>query len=508
MQYSEKGSDLYLNIFSEKLKEVFSAVLPVTIIVTILSFTLVPIESKMFWTFLIGAGLIIIGLTLFLIGVDIGITPLGAELGPLITKRKKLWIVIIAGLILGFFISFAEPGLMILANQIDAITSGGISSLSILIVVSLGMATMVAAGFVRILYNVPLYIVLNISYFIIFIMAIFASPEFLAIAFDASGATTGILAVPFILALSLGITSSKKDSKGSEKDSFGLLAIASAGAIASVLILNIFAKNQKFNGVLEEESSNGFTIIGSFVRLIPGSLKDSIVAFLPLIIILIIVSIISSSLSKREIRRISFGFVYAFIGMFVFFLGVNAGFMHVGSLIGSYLTTAYSDIYLILIGFVIGVVTILAEPAVHVLTHQIQEVTSGYVTRKAVLAALSLGVGISVALSMLRIITPEIQLWHYLLPGYIISLALTFIVPKLFVGIAFDAGGVATGPMTATFILAFTNGAAHANPNADLMRDGFGMIAMVALMPIITLQILGLIFKIKTRKKGGVKIEK
>jgi hypothetical protein len=497
-----------LNIFSEKIKEVFSAVLPVTIIVILLSFTLVPIESSIIWTFIIGAGFIVIGLTLFLIGVDLGITPLGAVLGPLITKRKKLWIVIVAGLILGFFISFAEPGLMILANQIDAITSGGISSLSILVVVSIGIAILMVLGLIRILYNFPLYKFLNISYIVVFVMALFTSPEFLAIAFDASGATTGILAVPFILALSLGITSSKKDSKASEKDSFGLVAIASVGAIASVLLLNIFKKDQRFSGVLEEASTDGFSIITSFTRLIPSSLRDSIVAFLPLIIIFIIVSFAFSSLSKRETRRIGFGFLYAFIGMFIFFLGVNAGFMHVGSLIGSYLTTTYSDIYLILIGFVLGVVTILAEPAVHVLTHQIEEVTSGYVTRKAVLVALSLGVGISVALSMLRIITPEIQLWHYLLPGYIISLALTFIVPKLFVGIAFDAGGVATGPMTATFILAFTNGAAHANPNADLMRDGFGMIAMVALMPIITLQILGLIFKIKTRKKGGVKIEK
>ena len=490
-----------MNILNEKLKEVFFSVLPVTVIVLLLKFTLIPLDNVQTVKFLIGAVFVVLGLTLFLTGVDLGITPLGELLGPAMTKRNKLWIVVVSGLVLGFFISFAEPGLLILANQIDMITSGGISSMKILTVVSSGIAVMMVLGFMRMLFDLPLYIILNISYFIIMIMGFRTSPEFLAIAFDASGSTTGVLAVPFILALSLGITSIKKDSKSSEKDSFGLVSIVSAGAVMSVMLIDVFSPGQSFSGELEVSAASEMSALASFASMVPDAFKDSVVAFFPLMMIFIVMNIFAFSLSRRERRRMSFGFVYGFAGLFLFFIGVNAGFMDIGTISGSYLAALDNGFFLVATGFVLGVVTILAEPAVHVLTHQIETVTAGYVRKKAVLFALSTGVGLAVALSMIRILVPEIQLWHYLLPGYAIALGLTFVVPKLFVGIAFDAGGVATGPITAIFILAFTHGAANARAGADLLVDGFGMIAMVALMPIITLQILGLIFKIKTKKK-------
>ena len=490
-----------MNILNEKLKEVFFSVLPVTVIVLLLKFTLIPLDTVQTVKFLMGAVFVVLGLTLFLTGVDLGITPLGELLGPAMTKRNKLWIVVVSGLVLGFFISFAEPGLLILANQIDMITSGGISSMMILVVVSTGIAVMMVLGFLRILFDLPLYIILNICYFIVMLLGLKTSPEFLAIAFDASGSTTGVLAVPFILALSLGITSIKKDSKSSEKDSFGLVAIVSAGAVISVMLIDVFSPSQSFSGELEVSSASGMSALETFASMVPDAFKDSVVAFFPLMMIFIVMNIFAFSLSRRERRRMSFGFVYGFAGLFLFFIGVNAGFMDIGTISGSYLAALDNGFFLVATGFVLGVVTILAEPAVHVLTHQIETVTAGYVRKKAVLFALSTGVGLAVALSMIRILVPEIQLWHYLLPGYAIALGLTFVVPKLFVGIAFDAGGVATGPITATFILAFTHGAANARAGADLLVDGFGMIAMVALMPIITLQILGLIFKIKTKKK-------
>ena len=490
-----------MNILNEKLKEVFFSVLPVTVIVLLLKFTLIPLDTVQTVKFLMGAVFVVLGLTLFLTGVDLGITPLGELLGPAMTKRNKLWIVVVSGLVLGFFISFAEPGLLILANQIDMITSGGISSMMILVVVSTGIAVMMVLGFLRILFDLPLYIILNICYFIVMLLGLKTSPEFLAIAFDASGSTTGVLAVPFILALSLGITSIKKDSKSSEKDSFGLVAIVSAGAVISVMLIDVFSPSQSFSGELEVSAASEMSALASFVSMVPDAFKDSVVAFFPLMMIFIVMNIFAFSLSRRERRRMSFGFVYGFAGLFLFFIGVNAGFMDIGTISGSYLAALDNGLPLVATGFVLGVVTILAEPAVHVLTHQVETVTAGYVRKKAVLFALSTGVGLAVALSMIRILVPEIQLWHYLLPGYAIALGLTFVVPKLFVGIAFDAGGVATGPITATFILAFTHGAANARAGADLLVDGFGMIAMVALMPIITLQILGLIFKIKTKKK-------
>ncbi len=490
-----------MNIFSDKLKEVFLSILPITIIVILLKLTVVPIDNGLIAKFIVGAFFILIGLTLFLVGVDLGITPLGALLSSIIAKKNKLWIVIVAAFILGFFISVAEPGLMILGKQIDAITSGAISSFSIVTVVSLGIGFFMILGFLRLIYNIPLQYILIGSYGIIFLLGSITSPEFLAIAFDASGSTTGVLAVPFILSLSLGITALKRDSKASEKDSFGLVAIVSAGAVISIMILNLFTEIEEYSQVVMEVSTGNLSLIQSFLTAIPSSLADSLIVFFPLIAILIIVVFVLK-MKWGDLRRIFVGLIYSLLGLGLFLIGVNEGFMQVGSIIGGYLVGLDSSAPLIIIGFVLGVVTILAEPAVHVLTNQIEEVTSGYVRKGIVLFALSLGVGTAIALSVLRVVVFEIQLWHYLLPGYLIAIALTFVAPKLFVGIAFDAGGVATGPMTATFILAFINGAANQFPTANVLRDGFGMIAMVALMPIITLQILGIFFKVKTHKKG------
>lgn len=494
-----------LYVVKSKFKEVLASVLPITVLVIILNFTLTPMEGPMMGRFLLGAALILIGLTIFLIGVDIGVTPLGNNTGAALAKSNSLWIVLIAGAILGFFISIAEPGLLVLAGQVGFVTSGQITSMSILVVVSIGLAIMLALGFLRITYNFPLYKMLMIIYVIIFGLAIFTSREFLAISFDASGATTGILAVPFILSLSIGISKLKKDSKASEKDSFGLVALASTGAILGVMFLDMFTKNTSFNSNIESVITVSDSVIKPFIGLIPDMFFESIIAMSPLVAILLVLQKVVFKLQRRDFRKMVNGFVYAFIGLLIFLVGVNGGFMDVGTFIGRALALMDSKVPIILIGFLIGLVTILAEPAVHVLTHQIEEVTSGYVKRIAVLVPLSLGVGFAVALSVIRILIPEIQLLHYLVPGYIISLGLMFIVPKLFVGIAFDAGGVATGPMTATFILAFVQGAAHAFEGADMLVDGFGMIAMVAMSPIITLQLLGLVFQSKAKKKGAVK---
>ncbi len=496
----ERGDSL--DIILSKLKEVFFSVLPITILVVLLNFTISPIETSLIIKFLIGTIFVIVGLTIFLLGVDIGITPLGDLTGISLAKTNKIWVVLVAGLILGFFISIAEPGLMVLASQVNLVTNGNISSNSILMVVSIGLALMLSVGFLRIFYNVPLYKVLMILYLIVLGIAIFSSSEFLGIAFDSSGSTTGILAVPFILSLSTGISKLKKDSKASEKDSFGLVAIASTGAIISVLLLGIFKNNEKFASGLEFGSVSKTSIFESYINIIIAHLKESFFAILPLLIILLILQKISFNLKKREFRKLLTGFTFAFIGLFIFLLGVNAGFMDVGISIGNTLALKDNKIYIIGIGFIMGVVTILAEPAVYVLTHQIEDVTSGYVNRKAVLFPLAVGVGLAVALSTVRILVSEVQLWYYLLPGYLICICLMFITPKLFVGIAFDAGGVATGPMTATFILSFIQGAANAFEGADVLVDGFGMIAMVALMPILTLEILGIIFLIISNKRS------
>ncbi len=492
-----------MSVIVSKFKEVLISVLPIIVLVLILNFTITPMDTTVIIRFIIGSFVVMMGLTIFLLGVDIGITPLGELTGVSLAKSNKLWIVLIGGLILGFFISIAEPGLMVLAQQVDLVTSGQISSISILIIVSVGLAILLALGFLRIFYNIPLYKVLMVLYVIIFGVSLFTSREFLAISFDASGSTTGILAVPFILSLSVGISKLKKDSKASEKDSFGLVAIASTGAILSVMFLDIFTNTNQFTAALDLNVSNTDSIVGPFINIIPDTIRDGVLAISPLLLILLVLQKIAFRIKKRELRKLLTGFGFAFVGLIVFLIGVNAGFMEVGTNIGSKLVLLDNKVYIIVIGFVLGFVTILAEPAVYVLTHQIEEVTSGYVKRRVVLIPLTIGVGLAVALSVIRILIPEVQLWNYLLPGYIICLSLMFFIPKLFVGIAFDAGGVATGPMTATFILAFTQGAANAFEGADLMAEGFGMIAMVAMTPIITLEVLGLIFAIMSKKKGA-----
>ena len=492
-----------MSVFINKIKEVLFSVLPITVIVLILNFTITPMETSIIIRFLIGSVIVIIGLAIFLIGVDIGITPIGNIMGAKIAKTNKVWIVVVAGLVLGFFISVAEPDLQILAGQVDSVTLGLISKGSIVIVVSIGIAIMLAIGLIRIVYNFPLYKLLTILYGIIFLIAIFVSPEFLAISFDASGATTGALTVPFILALAMGVSKLKKDSKSSEKDSFGLVAIASTGAIISVMIMSVLSKTDKIAGSLAQEIPSA-SIIYPFIHELPIIAVEILIAILPILITFLLLQKISFKLPKKEIIRILVGILFTFGGLVLFLVGVNAGFMNAGSALGFSIASLDNKAYVVIVGFILGVVTILAEPAVYVLTHQIEEVTSGYVKRKVVMITLTIGVGIAVALSMIRILVPELQLWQILLPGYMISIVMSYFVPKLFVGIAFDSGGVASGPMTATFILAYAQGAAESIEGANVLVDGFGIIAMVAMIPLIALQILGFIFKIKS-KKGGLK---
>jgi len=491
-----------LNVILDKLKEVLHTVLPITAIVLILHFTLTPLETHLILKFLVGTLLIIIGLSVFLLGVDVGITPIGTAIGSAITKTNKILVVISIGFVLGFFISAAEPDLHILARQVDMVTSGQVSKMGIVVAVSIGLGIMIALGFARIVYNVSLRTVFTVMYGIVFILALFSSPAFLAISFDACGATTGALTVPFILALAMGVSMLKKDSKASERDSFGLVGIASIGAILGVLIMDIASNAGEITGALEANALASESIIDPFIEELPKVTRDVFLALLPILLTLFIFQIFSSGFSRRAFRKVLMGLLFAFVGLVLFMDGVNAGFMDVGSIVGYRVAMLDNKAYILIIGFILGFVTVLAEPAVHVLMHQIEDATSGYIKRSLVMVALSLGIGVAVALSVLRVLVPGIQLWHYLLPSYIIAIALMYFVPELFIGIAFDSGGVASGPMTATFILAFIQGAAEAVEGANVLVDGFGMIAMVASMPLIALQILGLVYKVKSRKEA------
>lgn len=491
-----------MGIFGEKLKEVVTSVLPITILVMILNFTLVPLEQTIIIRFIIGAISLIIGLSIFLIGIDLGITPIGVYMGGAIAKSNKLKVLIVSGLILGFSISVAEPDLHILAAQVAEVTAGQIGKYSLVVVVSLGVSILLTLGLMRIVKSFKIRKMFIISYLLILSVAIFASFEFHAIAFDSSGATTGAMTVPFMLALAMGVSTLNKNSLSNEDDSFGLVGLASAGAILAVLIYGVLKNVTGLSGTLtQKEASMG--VWESYLYNLSHTLQEALIALLPIAILFAIFQIFILKEKKKHIMPIVKGLIYTYVGLVLFLTGVNAGFMDVGKIIGMTIANKNIQILTISIGFLFGLVTILAEPAVHVLTQQIEEVTGGSIKRKLVLIALCLGVGSSVALSVVRITVPSLQLWHFLLPGYLIALIISFFVSDLFIGIAFDSGGVASGPMTATFILSFALGVAETVPTANVLIDGFGIIAMVAMSPVISLQLLGIIYKIKLKKGVG-----
>ena len=489
-----------MNVLAHKFKEVLTAVSPVVILVLILKFTLAPISGLLLLRFVLGALAMILGLSILLFGIEMGVLPFGNHMGNTFLKSNKLWFVIIVGFLLGFFVNIAEPDLQVLAAQVASVTGGYIPMFVILATVSIGTGIMLSLGIVRIVKNIPLPIVFAVTYGIILLLAIFASSDMLAIGFDASGATTGALTVPLVLALSVGVAAMKKDSKSSEEDSFGLVGIMSTGAILGVLTLNLFVKTDAVIGLLEINNTDAGSLLGPFIADAPKVAFESLIALLPMIIILFIFQKISFSLPAKTFRKMFLGFLYTYIGLIFFLTGVHAGFMDVGNIIGHSLASYDNKAVLVGFGFLLGMFVILTEPAVYVLTQQIESVTSGYIKRKTVLVFLSIGVAFAVGLSMLRIVVPKIQLWHYLLPGFLISLGLMFLVPKIFVGIAFDSGGVASGPMTATFVLAFAQGASEAIEHSNILIDSFGVISMVAMTPLIALQVLGLIYKLKSHK--------
>lgn len=495
-----------MNVLHEKLKEVLIAVVPITVLTMILHFTFTPLDTIVLLRFLVGAAFIIVGLSIFLLGVDIGVTPIGELMGSTLTKTNRAWLIMLSGLVLGFFISIAEPDLHILASQVDLVTGGVISKTSIVIVVSLGIGVIIGLGMLRIVYNYPFFKMLTILYSLILGLSLLSSSEFISISFDASAASTGALVVPFVLALAIGISSMKADSKAAEEDSFGLVALAGVGAVISVLIMGIVFDVEQISGSLEVSIAPTSSIFRPFVAVIPKIALESFIALLPLVVAFLVFQKIAFHLSAKSVRKVIIGLIYTFIGLVFFLSGVNAGFMDVGAIIGHQLATFENKALVVIVAFVLGLVTILAEPAVYVLTHQVENVTSGYVRRNIVLVALSLGVAGAVALSVLKIVVPGIELWYYLLPGYALAITLSYFAPDLFVGIGFDSGTVASGPMTATFILAFSHGVASAIEGADIVKDGFGIIAMVALTPVIALQVLGLLFQAKS-KKGGIETD-
>ncbi|MCL2030917.1 MAG: DUF1538 domain-containing protein [Oscillospiraceae bacterium] len=491
-----------MNVLLNKFKEVSIAVAPVVIFVTILNFTLAPLPGVSFLQFLLGALAITAGLSVLLFGVDIGILPLGSNMGMTFLKSNKLLFIVAVGLALGFFINFAEPDVAVLASQVSSVSGGLISPIAIRTAVAAGAGMLLTLGIIRIVKGFSLPVLMLIIYGLAAVMSVFASPDMMAIAFDASGAATGAVTVPLVLALSVGLAAMRRDSRSAEEDSFGLVGVMASGAVIGVLALNLFFRTDGVTGVLEMDHIDTDSLFGPFIADIPVVALETALALLPILVMLVVFQRFKFHLPRKSFRRMFLGFVYVYIGLVLFFVGVHAGFMNVGNIIGHSLAMLDNRFLLVGLAFVLGLLVILTEPAVYVLTHQIEDVTNGYIKRKTVLLFLAIGVASAVGLSMLRIVVDGLMFWHYLLPGFLIVFILVFFfTPKMFAGIAFDSGAVASGPMTVTFVLAFAQGASEALEHSNVLADSFGVIALVTLMPVIALQILGLIYKHKTKRR-------
>ena len=490
-----------MNIFREKIREVVASVFPVAGFVLILQLIFRPMSGLETGRFIFASLLIIGGLSLFLLGIDLSITPMGNSMGRGLVKSRNIPIILFAAFILGFLINAAEPDLLILAQSIDAVSGGQLPYLQLIITVSLGVGLIVMVGFVRLLRSLPLKHLFAVIYGLIFILALLGPGEYLAIAFDASGATTGAITTPFLLALSAGLAVlSHHSSEAGVGESFGMVGLASSGAILAVLLLGLLRGGGALQGGSIELSQAGERFFDPFVQIIRPHVKDALLAILPLTLIFLFINKLTRDMKRRQLRRVYKGLIYCILGLSIFTVAVNGSFMEAGQRVGQTMASLDKPYLLVLIGFFLGMTVVLAEPAVHVLTQQIEKETGGFIPRKLVLIFLSGGVAIGVSLAMLRLTLPGLQLWHLLLPAYVAALGMSWFSDELFVGIAFDSGGVVSGPMTATFVLAFTQGAASVSPGADVILDGFGVIALVAMTPLLSLQILGLIYQHRSAK--------
>lgn len=479
-------------LLREKVVESVTSVLPITIIVLLLSITIAPLTPGTLTLFLFGALLLIVGMGFFTLGVDMSMIPMGEGIGVELSKAKKIGIPIIVCFILGIIITIAEPDLQVLARQVPAVPD-----LTLIGTVALGVGFFLMISQLRILFKIPISYILIVFYAVIFILAFFAPADFIPVSFDSGGVTTGPVTVPFIMALGIGMASVRSD-KNSGNDSFGLTAICSIGPILAVLILSIWFKpsNSTYTSVSLTELTTTKAVALEFARAFPIYIKEVAVAIIPIVGVFLIFQFIFRRFHSRQITRILAGLLYSYVGLVLFLTGVNVGFMPAGQYIGWSLAGGTSWL-LIPVGMLVGYFIVRAEPAVQVLNRQVEEVTNGFITQKAIGTCLSIGIAFSVGIAMLRIITGLNILW-FLVPGYLISLIMTFFVPQIFTGIAFDSGGVASGPMTTTFLLPFAMGACEA-VGGNVLTDAFGIVAMVAMTPLLTIQILGLIVNVRKR---------
>ena len=472
----------------EKIKEALVSALPVTLIVYILALTpLVDLSGVELITFSVGAVLLILGIGLFNLGADLAMTPMGTHVGAGLSRQKRLWLLLAVCFVLGMLITIAEPDLQVLANQVSAVMNGTV----LVYAVGIGVGAFLMVAILRIVFRVKLGSILMLFYMLLFALALMlvvsGNEDLLPMGFDSGGVTTGPITVPFIMALGVGISSVLGD-RHSKENSFGLVSLCSVGPILAVLVLGIFSRSDMVYQVPDYAVSND--IVGAFLQAAVHTCEEVAIALGMIVVFFMICQIIFLRLPWRKLLRIAIGVGFTFVGLVIFLTGVNVGFMPIGYKIGHALGSGNPGL-MIGFGLIIGILVVLAEPAIHVLNSQVEEVTGGLVRKKSMMLGLCVGVGAAIALSMVRIVF-DFSLVYYVVPGYFISLALSLFVPPVYTAIAFDSGGVASGPMTSGFILPLATGACVAMQGADaVLRDAFGVVALVAMAPLITIQLLG-----------------
>lgn len=487
-------------LLMEKVYESIAAVLPITAIVLALSISIAPLTPGTWTLFFFGALLLIFGMGFFTLGVEMSMIPMGEGMGVMMSKARHRLIPLVTCFILGMVITIAEPDLQVLAQQVPSIPN-----MALILTVAVGVGIFLMLAQIRIRMRIPLSYMLVFFYAIIFILAFVIPDNFVAVSFDSGGVTTGPITVPFIMALGIGMASVRSD-KNSSTDSFGLTALCSIGPILSVMILGICYKPQEaaYTPVSMAELESTRAVAREFAKALPAYAEEVAVAIIPILVLFCLFQLISKRFHKHQLIRIALGLVYTYVGLVMFLTGVNVGFMPAGQYIGQSIAGGSHKYMLIPIGMLIGYFIVKAEPAVRVLTKQVEEITNGSITQKSIGVALSIGIALSVGLAMLRIVT-GLNILLFLIPGYALSLVMTFFVPQIFTGIAFDSGGVASGPMTTTFLLPLAMGACEA-VGGNILTDAFGIVAMVAMTPLCTIQLLGLYSKIKKKLEKRMEI--
>ena len=489
-------------ILREKISESLSAVVPITLIVLALSVFVVPLETGTMAMFVVGAVMLIFGMALFQLGAETAMTPLGEGIGVQLTKINKYVLVIVVSALMGFIITIAEPDLQVLAKQVPAITN-----LTLILTVAIGVGIFLAIAVIRIIKKIDLSILLAIMYILLIGFSLFVPKEFLAVAFDSGGVTTGPITVPFIMAMGIGISSVRSD-KNSSNDSFGLIALASGGPILAVLVLGCFF-NPDSAAYAASEITKVVTmqdVAIEFAKQLPHYAEEVGISLSPILLVYLVFQFATHRYHTRQKRRILIGFVYTYIGLVLFLCGVNVGFAPVGTLLGRELASLSQKWLIVPIGMLIGYYIVKAEPAIQILNHQVEGITNGLIFSSSMNRCLSIGVAASIGIAMFRVLT-GIPIHWIIIPGYIVALIMSRFVPKIFVGIAFDSGGVASGPMTTTFLLPLCIGVCEAL-GGNIMTDAFGVVSLVALTPLIAVQLMGVRYMMKNKHQKQTMPEK